>query len=540
MRLTISVLCVIYFLTGCTQFNQSKPVNSSSCTTPEADMKANLYFLASDELEGRQTGRPGQRIAARFIESEMRKANLIPAGDNGTYFQNFKIDVLKVDTDSTYLQFYEKKYLFTKDFIAFPNITNPFNIQKSDIVFLGYGVKNDSLKIDDLSGKDLNGKWVIVLSGLPKGMKTKRSWDFSASYEKQETLGKLGVQGIIEISNENLLKNFISWNAYMFKGLLLNISDTTKTIYEAKNFKATGEYTDCKLIWVSRKMGDELLAFLGLDSSKIRLKMESGELINTENKSLSFSGHYVRAVDRVTTQNVVGFLKGSNPKLNNTFVALSAHYDHRGIKASTGEIYSGADDNGSGTTVVLENLKAFSRSFQNGNQTQRSLLFVFHTGEEEGLIGSQYLTDHGLPIMDSLKQIIADINIDMVGRESVDSIEVVGHDRLSNDFSNLVEKANRDMKLFTYSYTFNDPNDPSNIYKRSDHYNYAQKGIPIVFFTDGMGENWQSGTKNDDYHRVTDTADKINYGKMVKVSKLSYEIMKRTANLDMAPPVDRK
>ena len=503
----------------------------------ELHLKNNLYYLASPEMEGRETTKKGQKLAARFLESEMIKYGVLPAGDNGTYFQNFMMDVSGVDQDSTYLNVNGRNYRFGKDYASFPTMIKPFFFTNAEVVFVGYGLKNDSLKIDDFKGKYLKGKWVVVASGFPKGYPTRSNpRDANGSFAKRAEIMKLGAMGVINLPNKASAKQLEVFGSY-FAAEQMKISDMTKSLEEI-NKPAPSPFIP--VFGATKNFASDLLGSFGLKADEIFEALEVGNPLPTVEKTVRMSGSFKKYVVRRETQNVVGYIPGVDAQLKKTFVSMGAHYDHMGL-GSGGEIFYGADDDGSGTVVTLETMRVFAENAKAGKGTKRSLLFAFHTGEEKGLLGSNYLTQKGLKsIMDSVQQIIANVNIDMVGREHVDTLEVVGHDRLSTDFYNAVEEVNKDMKLFTYSYTYNNPNDPADVYKRSDHYNYAKKGIPIVFFTDGMGENWQKGTPKDDYHKPTDTPDKIDYKKLYKVTQLSYELIKRTANSDKAPVVDKK
>jgi Zn-dependent M28 family amino/carboxypeptidase len=214
--------------------------------------------------------------------------------------------------------------------------------------------------------------------------------------------------------------------------------------------------------------------------------------------------------------NIVGVIEGNDPQLKKQYVALSAHYDHDGI--INGEIYNGADDNGSGTVAVMEVARAFKKSKDN----KRSILVIFHGAEEKGLLGSKYFTDT-LKIIDD---IVALINLDMVGRGSIDTIYSIGSDRVTDEMKEIVELANKHTSKFFLNYKLDTPNDPNNFFQRSDHYNYARYKIPIVFFFDYMTE---------DYHKESDEVDKINFRKIKKIADLVYDIVLRISNLDHRP-----
>jgi hypothetical protein len=253
------------------------------------------------------------------------------------------------------------------------------------------------------------------------------------------------------------------------------------------------------------------------------------------------------------TRNVVGLIDGSDPALRNSYVLLGAHYDHIGyeqfvfnerrnlITSCPGQtrppprsgdiINNGADDDGSGTVTLMAVAKAFSR----GGQTKRSLLFVWHTAEEGGLSGSRYMADHPLV---PLEKVSAQLNVDMVGRNRCDdpteanTVYLAGSDRISTELHNLNEEANAALAApLTLNYELNDPADLESIYTRSDHYSYASKGIPIIFFTTGL---------HRDYHYVTDEVDKIEFPKIAKIATLLYGTAARVANLDHQPVRDNR
>jgi Zn-dependent M28 family amino/carboxypeptidase len=231
------------------------------------------------------------------------------------------------------------------------------------------------------------------------------------------------------------------------------------------------------------------------------------------------------AVQDVRAMNVIGFIPGTDPNLKNEFVAIGAHFDHLGVDGD-GQVYNGADDDGSGTVAVLEAARVLNALKQN----RRSILVVFHGAEEKGLIGSEFLTDTTTENAFQMSQIVAQINVDMVGREHVDSLYVIGAGRLSSEMERLVVEVNREDSLFHFNYEFDREDDPNQFYSRSDHYNYARHRIPIVFFFDGMKE---------DYHKTSDDVEKIDFRKIEKVTRLITRLALRIANRDARLPVDR-
>jgi Zn-dependent M28 family amino/carboxypeptidase len=238
------------------------------------------------------------------------------------------------------------------------------------------------------------------------------------------------------------------------------------------------------------------------------------------------------------TQNVVAVLEGSDPALKNEYLVISAHYDHLETR-SNGEVFNGADDDGSGTSAVLEIAQAFSSE----PRSKRSVLVVFHTAEELGLYGSEFNTDHE-PVV-PLRQLVANLNIDMIGRSrepgnndsrdraltDKDSVYIIGADKLSTELHRLSEQTNADLTRLKFDYTYNDESNPERFYYRSDHYNYAKHGIPVIFYFTGV---------HRDYHKTSDDIEKIDFQKMERISRLIFATGWRIANQDTRLVVDKR
>jgi Zn-dependent M28 family amino/carboxypeptidase len=230
------------------------------------------------------------------------------------------------------------------------------------------------------------------------------------------------------------------------------------------------------------------------------------------------------------SENILAFIKGSEKP--DEIVVVSAHYDHVGIKR--GEIYNGADDDGSGTVALLEIAQAFQLAKKDGLGPKRSILFLHVTGEEHGLHGSRYYSEN--PVF-PLKNTIADVNIDMIGRrdsnhkDSNNYIYLIGSDYLSTDLYKICEEANKKSVNLTIDYTFNDKNDPNRFYYRSDHYNFAKNGIPSVFLFNGV---------HADYHQKTDEVSKIEFDALCKRTQLAFSIAWDLANRANRPVVDKE
>ncbi len=230
------------------------------------------------------------------------------------------------------------------------------------------------------------------------------------------------------------------------------------------------------------------------------------------------------------SENVVAFIKGS--EFPEEIIVISAHYDHVGVDAE-GNIYNGADDDGSGTVSILEIAEAFKEAQDEGYQPRRSILFLHVTGEEKGLLGSDYYTKN--PIF-PLENTVTDLNTDMIGRidpkheDNPNYIYLIGSDKLSTQLHELSEDVNNKYTQFDLDYTYNDENDPNRFYYRSDHYNFAKHNIPVIFYFNGT---------HADYHQPTDTPDKIEYDLMARRAQLIFYTAWEVANRDERLVVDK-
>lgn len=245
--------------------------------------------------------------------------------------------------------------------------------------------------------------------------------------------------------------------------------------------------------------------------------------IEENNYYQSISADYFgRLNDPQPSQNVLAYIKGSEKP--DEVIVISAHYDHVGEK--NGEIYNGADDDGSGTVTILEIAEAFNEAVKNGHGPKRSILFLHVTGEEIGLYGSKYYTEN--PLF-PLENTVCNLNIDMIGRidpvkeNGPDYIYLIGSDKLSKELHNLSEEVNKNYINIEFDYKFNDKDDPNRFYYRSDHYNFAKKNIPVIFYFSGV---------HADYHKPTDTPDKIEYEMMTKRAQLIFQTAWEVANRD--------
>ncbi len=482
-------------------------------------LKSNLEFLASDNLEGRETTTRGEKLAALFLSEELEKYGVLPFGDNGTYFQEFLIEVSGFNENSkiSFVSINEDPISFYngKNIVLNPRLipSKDYDNKEYEIIFVGYGISSEEENYNSYEGIDVDGKVVLFLNGTPKINGREALADstirrYRRSSEKSKLACSKGAVGALILPDSETLKYwkyFQNWtNNKSFK--LLDEFDTIKS----NNNIATvllDKMASQKLLEGEEQNYEVLDNLVDPKPEHFILK-----------RKVKFE--YDALLENRKARNVIGLIEGKNKNLKNEYISIGAHYDHEGIK--NGEIYKGADDNGSGTVTVLE----VARTLALFKENKRPVIVIFHTGEEKGLIGSKYLTNNS----DFISDIIVHINLDMVGRKSEDSIFCIGASKISAELGKIVEAANSESANFVLDYKFDDPKDPQRLYYRSDHINYARKGIPIAFFYDYMKQ---------DYHKPTDTVDNINYKKMLKMKELVYTIIKRISNQEHKLTIDK-
>jgi hypothetical protein len=500
-------------------------------TISAAQLRSYLSFIASDEMEGRDTPSRGLDTTAKFIAMNLERWGLKPAGDNGTFFQRIALRRDALDGPRSTAEINGQKFNFGEDFI--PNAVGA--ALNAPLVYVGHGWVVKSKSIDAYQGIDVKGKVVVVYGeGMPKGItradltgKTGEDWASPAVYAQRN-----GAKGVLAIPDYAML---LRWDQTRQRA-----SAGAGRAFPEKFMNQSGPAIP--LIWLSLRMATALFQGEKSDASTLLNRGLNGELVAPfelgANKKVSFT--ITVKSDAPPTQNVVAVWEGGDPVLKNEYVALGAHYDHVGFCApnTADPICNGADDDGSGTTALLSMAEALSRAPQ---KPKRSILFVWHCGEEKGLWGSRYFTDYPTIPLD---RIVAQINLDMIGRSKKEGdantrnanltgpnqIYLIGSTMMSTELGAVTDSVNKSYLNLEYDRRYDDPKDPNRFFSRSDHYNYARKGIPIIFFFDGVHE---------DYHRPGDEPQKIDYEKMERVTRTIYMTMWEVANLAVRPKVDK-
>lgn len=509
MKKQLSLL-TLFFVITIAVFGQTNPAEKYAAKITAVDLKKHLSIIASDSMEGRETGMPGQKMAAAYIEQQFIKAGLKQAPSLKSYQQKFPLGYDSLIKASVTIN--QINCVNGTD-ILIPLSDNDYSSFTADkIVFIGYGI--DDPMYNDYENMDVKGKLVCFFTGEPKRNQqyfinkdqTASAWETDI-YQKFRTAAEKGAVGAMLLINGNngFSKRMVSRN--MKSGMYFNAEEKEKL--PLPYFYASHD--------LARQIfGDDMKVFI--DEAKSRKMLQ--DLRKEVSMTVSFA--FEKQTGGLESSNVVGIIEGSDKK--DEYVFLTAHYDHLGKKDDV--VYNGADDDGSGTVAVIQMAAAFAQAKKEGNGPRRTIVCMTVSGEEKGLWGSEYYSEHPFFPLDKTT---VDLNTDMIGRvdterktaDSLNYVYVVGHDKLSSDLI-INEQVNETYTKLKLDYKFDDPNDTERIYYRSDHYNFARKGVPVLFFYDGM--------LKADYHQPTDDIDKINWPLFEKRARMIFHTAWEMAN----------
>jgi Zn-dependent M28 family amino/carboxypeptidase len=538
--LVLTSLLVVYFPAGYAQrtSERSKKTSSATVTTQRGtdtitaeQMRDYLTFIASDEMEGRDTPSRGLDTTAKFLAMNLTRWGFKPAGDNGTFLQRIDLRRDRIDGNQTKVELNGKVLTAGRDYLP----VGGSGEVKGQLVFAGNGWFLKSKNIDAYNGVDPTGKIAVIFGspnmpprGITRADFGKQGDDF---LNPNDYARKKGAVGLIYMPDFQYIAN---WERNRQR-----IMERGSTV--VAKFQTPGT-APLPSIVISPEVANALFtsesqSASGIFNASYGPEMPSPFLLKPT-KSVSIN--VLSSFETVPTQNVVAVWEGSDPVLKNEYVALGAHYDHIGICApgTADAICNGADDDGSGTTALLSIAEALAKA---PTKPKRSVLFVWHCGEEKGLWGSRYFTEYPTVPLD---RVVTQINIDMIGRTKAaddtnerdkdltgpNDIYLIGSTMMSTELGQLVDTVNKSYLNINYDRRYDDPGDPNRFFYRSDHYNYARKGIPIIFFFDGV---------HQDYHRPGDSPDKIDYQKMEKVTRTVYMTLWEVANRPTRPKVDK-
>jgi hypothetical protein len=471
-----------------------------------------LRFLASDMMKGRDTASSEVRVAGEYLAAHLFGAGAEPLGDQGqgprTFFQRFPLEVVTPREDGTELSLIlelngSRRVVPCKlgtDFVLFPSGIVPGEIE-APIVFAGYGRVDVARKIDDYAGLDVKNRFVLVYSGQPGAQMSRppaegrRRGPQSSTFAKTEPARKNGALGVLVIEPPGRESPA---PRVALSGRNNGFSRPSMTLGHAP--------TNLPAISLADPIRDLLVGACSLTADTI------GQLLGGGGVRAHF--RFAATTEMKEDRNVIGFFPGADPDKKKEIIIYSAHYDHVGVDEK-GEIFNGSDDNASGTSTLLEIAQAFGQ----GPRPARSVAFLWVSGEEKGLLGSKWFADHmNLP---ANHKIVADINLDMVSRNDPKKIGVAPSPRHA-DYNSLVPAAQSSCLSEGVEVVFN----ADQFYFRTDSYNFASKGIPIIFFFSGI---------HDDYHRPTDDIEKADLEKAARIARAAYRLGWQVAQDGEAP-----
>lgn len=449
-----------------------------------ADINKHVFTLASDAYEGRWTGSKGQKMTAAYLAGKFNSFGIPPY--NQSYFQKYTI--IQEKDKKMALSIGDSTYAVFEDFYPVYHIKNK-QVNFNKAVYAGYGIKTEGY--DDYEGLSLKGKVVFIHQGEP--IKKGKYWisgtdeesEFGKKLRTKVTIAKdAGAKAVFIILNDFPKPSDYQWNHFY-----------QPTVTLKSKYLAT---TSIPIICISKRIAKQV--FQSEDIFKRKRK------INRRFKPQSFEMSIPKSIfsssihqEESTAENVIGYIEGTSQK--DQVIIISAHYDHIGIKKDS--IFYGADDNASGTAALIEIAEAFQKAKEAGFGPKKSILILPFSGEENGLLGSNYYSNN--PLI-PLENTVANLNVDMIGRvdnkhkNDSNYIYLIGSDFISQDLHNLSEEVNQTYLNINLDYTYNSKDDPNKYYYRSDHYHFAKNGIPVIFYFNGI---------HKDYHRPSDTADKI-------------------------------
>ncbi len=491
------------------------------------DLKMHMQFLASEELEGRDTGEPGLQVAARYLAVQAEHLGLQPADADQDYMQPYFIAEKSYDREKSSITIsgVDGYVSVNKDpFYMLPAPPSDQTTLEGEVVFAGYGINSEEHEYNDFENIDIKDKVVLFMNRAPMNEE-----GTEAQFDKERWSGLQSFQFKLPYIFSQQPKAVLM--VMDPKSGMESIGDVNPTVADylgrSRTLKSGDEEPSAPggnrpgIVLIHRSVADQLLATAGKNLEDLQLEIDR----NLEPRSFLLEGAHVK-IDLtmenrdLEVYNIFGIIEGSDPDLKDEVVIYVAHYDHVGTDGQGG-VFNGADDNASGTVALIEIAEAFMKE---SKRTRRSIGILWVSAEEIGLFGSQYFAEHPLVPLD---RIAAVINLDMVGRTKMqedvesertgltiqarDSVKVIGGLQ-SKVLMKINEKSLEEAGLHA-DYTYNNVTDPNRYYFRSDHINFARKDIPVLFYSTGT---------HRDYHMITDVEEAIDYSKFLTMARFCY------------------
>ncbi len=525
MKKSLILLLIISILNVHYAFPQKNGGGISSIQA--SDLESHLSFLASPLLKGRLNGGEELDIAAQYISSQAKKAGLQPVSGN-SYLHHYTVVIKSFDRDRTFIQVTDevRDPVTVKEPIyqIYPMGASDLELE-GEAVFLGYGIRTD--KYNDFDTLTLSGKILLIMNRAPSApdgetcLLGDQTWmSINGLQMKLQPLIMSGPKAILIVTDPKSGRSSLADDS----------SGLADYLATSMNIKGHRDQVPVipgipKVMFVHRKVADAILEGTGKNLDDLQKAIDN----DLKPRSFAIKGKKIKINEVSVTEekqlpNVAGIVEGRDPALRNEVVIFSGHMDHIGGEGE--KTNPGADDNASGCSALLELAEAFSNM---DKKPLRSVMFLWVSGEEVGLFGSQaYVENPLIP----LEKTVADLNMDMVGRtrgiaDTTDQTPMTGKNAVfvisGNQSSELVSIADKAAKKtgLELDYSLSGINHPLSLFSRSDHYNFVMNDIPILFFTTGL---------HTDYHKPTDRIEKIDFNKMERVTRTMFEIGYRVAN----------
>ncbi len=481
------------------------------------ELKQHLHTLTSEAFNGRETGSPGQEKAAQYLVHQLKEMGVERVPGLNNYWQDVVFTWVKWEKLAVEINGIQYQHL--KDFLCLKDLNrNMPNLDVNDVLYMGYGI--DDPNYSDYHRGKINGKVIMILMGEPIGKDS--TYRISGSHTPSPW--STDVELKLKAAARAKAKLILVVDPLLSKRIDLH---RNRVLAQSLHFSAPDSIPYPNTIFISPAMARAIIGARENSFLKNRNRIRytgRGRPLHLP-VTMKIQQHLSR--NPLYSKNVMGIIPGTDPSLQKETVIISAHYDHLGRRGKS--MYPGADDNGSGTSAVLEIMEALAMAKKEGIGPKRNVMCIFFTGEEKGLLGSQY---YSLFPAIPLDETTTNVNIDMIGRVDGEHLEkshyiyVIGSDRLSTELHAVNEATNDVFSHLDLDYTYNAKDDPNRFYYRSDHYHFAKHGIPSIFFFSGV---------HSDYHRPSDTVDKILFDKYHAVTKHIFhtvlEIASRTEPL---------
>ncbi|PCJ50167.1 MAG: peptidase M28 [Gammaproteobacteria bacterium] len=535
LTITITILFTLILTVSCSK-EQSSDVNSTvdiNNETVKAALRAHIEFLADDLLRGRDTGTAEYEIAARYVVSNFKQFGLKPAGENGSWLQTVPFTKSTLDTSTVEMIVHTKDssldFDFPKQFMSGASAVSEADEVRGKLVFVGYGIVSEELKHDDYSGLNVKGKIVVYLGGKPASFPSEMGAHLASGSEKRRNAAEQGAIGIIAVHTP------LSDKVRTYEKSIPNAGKPSMS-WQMKEGGVFGNYSEIKGgAYISKEAGKILFSSAGHDLEQIFTEIEADKVPLGFDMDIEVSFKRQSSHENIVSSNVIAMLEGSDPILKNEYVVYSAHLDHIGDTAHGDEednINNGALDNASGVAVMLETARRFSQ----GEPPKRSILFVVVTGEEKGLLGSNYFAHYPTVPVESM---VANINLDMP-LILYPFADVIAFGAEHSTLAGFVERAAalQGIKLSP------DPMPEQALFVRSDHYSFVKQGIPSIFLVPGWtskdpeinGEEVFGQFFSKHYHQPSDDISlPINYDAGATFIQVNFDIGQEIANSKSRP-----